>query len=96
METKEKDIIFKEFLIKGYGLHLTKSYSKNAQEYIKDRYKRGVTELKASKGYPTKTGENGYTKLLGVWTFTKSRGLDSAIGLKRIWTASILNMKKLI
>jgi len=81
----------KEFKEIGYGSKEVKSMSQEAQKYIIDRHNRGIKELKETDCYPTKTGDNGYTVLLGVWRFTKSRGINCAIGLKQVWMASILN-----
>lgn len=83
----------KEFREIGYGSKDVKSMSQEAQDYILDRYGRGIRELKATNSYPTKTGDNGYTVLLGVWSFTKSKGIYCAVGLNKVWMATILNNK---
>lgn len=86
-----KTKLLKEFQEKGYGLKLKSHFSKEAQEYLTDRHNKGIQELKDNGNFPTEIGQNGYTSLLGVWTFTKSRGISCAIGKKQIWTASVLN-----
>ena len=88
--------LMNEFKKIGYGFKNINIFSKQAQKYIIGRYKRGITELKRIGKYPTQTGDNGYTLLLGVYYFSKSGGLDSAIGLKKVWMASILNNDDLI
>ncbi len=95
MEKKDQKLqeqqLLKEFKDIGYGLKLKCHFSKQAQKYLTDRHNKGIKELKSNGKYPIETGENGYTSLLGVWKFTKSRGLNSAIGIKKIWMATILN-----
>jgi len=83
--------LLKEFQEIGYGLKYINTFSNEAKEYLMDRYNKGIQELKTKNNYPTKTGDNGYTKLLGVWYYTKSKNIQSAIGKKYIWMASILN-----
>ncbi len=87
----EKEKLLKEFKEKGYGLKLKSHFSEKAQIYLTDRHKKGIQELKSTNQYPIKTGDNGYTQLLGVWGFTKSRGISCAIGKKQIWMATVLN-----
>ena len=91
MKVKNKTKLKEEFRVKGYGLKLVSCFSKEAQAYIIDRHQRGIKELKLKGKYPTKTGDNGYTVLLGVWYFTKSRGFKCAVGKKTVWTATLLN-----
>ncbi len=83
--------LMKEFKEIGYGLKSINSFSEDAKNYLKDRHNRGIKELKLKAEFPTKTGQNGYTTLLGVWKYTKSRGIKCAIGKKYIWMATILN-----
>lgn len=81
-----------EFHKKGYaGNVYVRHFSKEAQEYIIDRHNRGIAELKAMGRYPKENKDNGYTALLGVWFYTKSKGIDCAIGLKKVWMATLLN-----
>ena len=91
MNYNKKERLQKEFISIGYGLMYINDFSEEAKEYIIDRYHRGIEELKAKKEYPTETGDNGYTRLLGVWRYTKSGGLDSAISKKTVWMATLLN-----
>lgn len=86
-----KDRLNKEFKQKGYGLKQIKAFSEEAQKYLIDRHNRGLIELKRLKEYPLKTGDSGYTRLLGMWRYTKSKGLDASVGLKTAWMATILN-----
>ena len=80
-----------EFKKIGYGLKNVFQFSQKAQKYIIDRHKRGIKELKRKGEYPTQSRDKGYTQLLGIWKFTKSRKIDCAIGLKKVWMATILN-----
>ena len=86
-----KESLLKEFKKIGYGLKYISTMSKEAQDYIIDRHKKGIKELKKLKEYPSKTGDCGYTSLLGCWYYTKSGGFRSAIGLKTVWMATLLN-----
>lgn len=80
-----------EFLERGYGTEYVSSFSKEAQEYIISRHNRGIAKLKTQGRYPKETGDNGYIALLGVWYYTKSRDIDCAIGLEKVWMASLIN-----
>jgi len=81
----------KEFRKIGYGCKSINLFSQDAKKYIIDRHIRGIEELKRFGKYPSETGDNGYTELLGMWSYTKSKGLNCAIGTKQVWMASILN-----
>ena len=91
MNKKLKTKLMKEFKAIGYGQKDISLMTKKVQDYIIDRHNRGIKELKDTNKFPTKTGDNGYTSLLGIWGFTKSKGIDCSIGLKSVWMATILN-----
>ena len=94
MENKLK----KEFKKFGYGYINISKFSDKAREYILDRYNRGIKQLKSRRnliwldmesGY----SDNGYTALLGVWKYTKSKGIESSINNKIVYMATLLNNK---
>ncbi len=80
-----------EFRGIGFGNKSISIFSEEAKSYLLDRHHRGIEDLKQRGEYPSRTGDNGYTPLLGIWRFTKSKGIDCAVGKKHIWMATILN-----